>query len=61
MVKFKITQVRSAIKRPKKQKNTLKAMGLGKINKSIELELTSQVKGMLDKVKHLVNVTKLSL
>ena len=56
MAKVKITQVRSIIDRPKDQKRTIEALGLGKINRSREHELTPQIKGMIEKVKHLLVV-----
>jgi large subunit ribosomal protein L30 len=59
MSKVKVVQVRSTIKRPEKQKRTIKALGLGKINKSVEVELTPQIAGMINKVSHLVSVTEL--
>jgi large subunit ribosomal protein L30 len=59
MTKVKITQVRSLISRPEKQRRTIKALGLGKINRSVEVELTPQVKGMLRAVNHLINITEL--
>ncbi len=59
MAKVKITQVRSVIKRPKNQKLTIKALGLGKINRSVELEDNNSVRGMINTVKHLVEVTEL--
>lgn len=59
MSKIKITQVRSTIDRPKKQKDTIKALGLGKINKSVEVEATPQIVGMVRKVSHLVTSTEL--
>ena len=59
MAKFKVTQVRSTIKRPEDQKRTIKALGLGKINKTVELEGTPQILGMIRKVSHLVSVTEL--
>ena len=59
MAKVKITQVRSVIDRPKDQKLTIKALGLGKIDKSVEVELTPQIKGMVNKVSHLISVTEL--
>ena len=59
MAKVKITQVRSLIDRPKDQKLTIQALGLGKINKSVEVESTPQIKGMINKVSHLVTVTEL--
>jgi large subunit ribosomal protein L30 len=59
MGKVKISQVRSTIKRPIDQKRTIKALGLGKIDKSVEVELTPQIAGMINKVNHLVSVTEL--
>ena len=38
----------------------MRALGLGKISKSIEVEVTPQIKGMIDKVKHLVTIEELS-
>jgi large subunit ribosomal protein L30 len=57
MAKVKITQVRSTISRPKDQKDTIKALGLGKINRTVEVELTPQIQGMIKKVNHLVKVS----
>lgn len=59
MAKVKITQVRSVIKRPKNQKLTIEALGLGKINRSVEVELNDSIKGMINTVNHLVQVTEL--
>lgn len=59
MGKVVVTQVKSTIKRPEKQKRTIKALGLGKINRSVEVELTPQVAGMINKVSHLVAVKEL--
>lgn len=59
MAKVRVEQVRSTIKRPENQKRTIKALGLGRINKSVEVELTPQVAGMINKVSHLVAVTEL--
>lgn len=56
MGKVKITQVRSIIDRPKRQKDTMKALGLTKINKTVEHENTPQIAGMINKVSHLVKV-----
>ena len=56
MAKIKITQVRSTIKRPDNQKKTIVALGLGKINRSVEKEATPQIFGMVEKVKHLIVV-----
>ena len=51
-----ITQVKSTISQTLRQKRTISALGLGKINKSIEKELSPQVEGMISKVNHLVKV-----
>ncbi|RTL60139.1 MAG: 50S ribosomal protein L30 [Sphingobacteriales bacterium] len=56
MKKIKVTQVKSAIDRPERQKLTLKALGLNKLNASKEVEATPQVLGMIQKVNHLVKV-----
>lgn len=56
MAKVVITQKRSVIKRPNNQKLTIKALGLGRINRSVEKELTPQIEGMIRKVSHLVSV-----
>ena len=52
----KITQVRSPIGRPKDQRATLVGVGLNKLHKSSELENTPAVRGMIEKVSHLIRV-----
>lgn len=59
MAKVQITQSRSDIKRPERQQRTLRALGLGKVNKSVEVEYTPQIKGMVQKVNHLITVKEL--
>lgn len=59
MAKVQITQRRSTIKRPETQKRTMKALGLGKMNKTVEVELTPQIAGMIKKVNHLITVKEL--
>jgi large subunit ribosomal protein L30 len=59
MAKVKITQVRSTIKRPATQLQTIQSLGLGKLHASVEVEYTPQIKGMVKKVGHLVTVTEL--
>ncbi len=59
MAKVKITQVRSTINRPKRQKATIQALGLGKINRSVEKENTPQIAGMIRAVQHLIVVEEL--
>ncbi len=54
--KIKITQVRSVIDRPKRQKATMEALGLRKLNQTVEHEATPQILGMVAKVAHLVKV-----
>jgi len=56
MATLKITQVRSKNQRPEKQRATLRALGLRKIRHSVEHEDTPQIRGMLRKVAHLVDV-----
>ena len=56
MAKIKITQVKSLIDRPRKQKDTVKALGLRKINHTVIHEATPQIMGMVAKVNHLVKV-----
>ena len=54
--KVKITQVKSTINRPKDQKATIQALGLGKLNRTVEKECTPQILGMIKKVSHLVKL-----
>ena len=56
MSKIKIKQVRSRIGRPKDQKRTLNALGLRKMHQVVEHDLTPQIEGMLNKIKHLVKI-----
>jgi large subunit ribosomal protein L30 len=56
MKKIKITLVKSPIDRPERQKLTLKALGLGKLNSTKEVEASVQILGMVRKVNHLVKV-----
>ena len=59
MAKVKITQTRSTIKRPDTQLRTIQSLGLGRLNATVEVEYTPQIKGMVRKVSHLVRVTEL--
>jgi large subunit ribosomal protein L30 len=56
MAKIRITQVRSKIGRPGRQKKTLEALGIRKLNHSVVHEATPQIVGMVNAVKHLVKV-----
>lgn len=60
MAKIKITQVKSGIDRSERQKLTLKALGLNKMNASKEVEATPQILGMVNKVSHLVKVEEIA-
>jgi large subunit ribosomal protein L30 len=59
MAKIKITQVKSTIDRPQRQKDTMKALGIKKMNGTVELEATPQILGMVRKIQHLVTVEQL--
>jgi len=56
MGKVIIKQVKSKIDRPEGQKRTLHALGLRKMNQVVEKEATPQILGMIEKIKHLVEV-----
>ncbi len=58
MATIKIKQVRSRIKCPKKQKLTLDALGLRKMNQIVEHEANPSILGMVEKVKHLVSIVE---
>jgi len=58
---IKITLVRSYIGRPEKQRRIVKGMGLGKMNRSVILADTPEIRGMANKVKHLVSVEVLEV
>lgn len=60
MKRIKITQIKSGIDRSERQKLTLKALGLKKLNAVKEVEATPQILGMVRKVDHLVKVEELS-
>lgn len=59
MSKVSIKQTRSVIGRPKRQKDTMIALGLKKIGASKEVEATPQVLGMINKVRHLIEIKEL--
>ena len=54
--KVSITQVKSTISQTSRQKKTITALGLGKINKSVEKLMTPQIRGMINKVNHFIEV-----
>ena len=58
MAKIKVKQVKSAINRPARQKKTLQALGLRKLNQVVEHEANPQILGMVAKVAHMVEVVE---
>ena len=60
MDKLKITQIRSAIRRPQRQKATIEALGFKKLNQTLIVEATPQVKGMINKVQHLLKIEEVN-
>lgn len=59
MAKIKVTQVKSVIDRSKRQKATMEALGLRKMNRHVVHEATPQILGMVAKVNHLVKVEQM--
>jgi len=56
MAKIKITQVKSIIDRSERQKRTMQALGLNKMNQSVEVEANAAIIGMVRKVNHLIAI-----
>ncbi|MEZ4947900.1 MAG: 50S ribosomal protein L30 [Saprospiraceae bacterium] len=56
MKRIKITQVKSVIDRPKKQKDTIAALGLRRMHQSVEHDVNPQIMGMVNKVSHLLKI-----
>ncbi len=54
--KIRIKQIKSSIGRVKSQKRTLIGLGLNKIGKNVELDDTPSIRGMINKVKHLIEI-----
>jgi large subunit ribosomal protein L30 len=59
MAKIKITQIKSGIGSTKRQKATIEALGIKKMNYSVEQEATPEILGMVNKVRHLVKVEEI--
>jgi large subunit ribosomal protein L30 len=57
--KIKVTQIRSTIGRIKKQKEIIEALGIKKLYRSVVHKDTPQIRGMIEKVKHLVEVEEI--
>ncbi len=58
MAKLRITQVRSLIGRPENQRATVRALGIRRINHTVEQNDTPEIRGMVRKVSHLLQVTE---
>jgi large subunit ribosomal protein L30 len=56
MKKLRIKQIKSGIDRPERQKRTLRALGITKMHRVVEVEATPQIEGMIRKVEHLLFV-----
>ena len=59
MKKLRVKQIRSGIGRPERQKRTIQALGIKKLNRPMEVVGTPQVLGMIEKVKHLLEVEEI--
>ena len=59
MNKLKVTQIRSGIGKPERQKRTLKALGIRRMHQTVEVTPTPQILGMIEKVRHLVEVEEM--
>ncbi|HOW26823.1 MAG TPA: 50S ribosomal protein L30 [Bacteroidales bacterium] len=59
MNKLKVTQIRSGIGKPERQKRTLKALGIKRMHQTVEVMPTPQILGMIEKVRHLVEVEEM--
>ena len=55
----RITQIKSGIKQPERQKRTLKALGITKMNRPVEHEATPQINGMIKAISHLLKVEEI--
>ncbi|MET0799825.1 MAG: 50S ribosomal protein L30 [Actinomycetota bacterium] len=56
MSPLKVTQVRSVIDRPRDQKDTVRRLGLHRINDTVIKDDRPEIRGMIEKVRHLVSV-----
>ena len=59
MAKLKITQIKSKSGATKRQIANLESLGIHKLHQTVEVELTPVTKGMVEKVRHLVNVEEI--
>ena len=61
MKKLRIKQVRSGIGRPLRQKRTLQALGFKRMNQVLVVEATPAIAGMVDKIRHLLEIEEIDL
>lgn len=59
MARIRITQIKSKIDYPERQKRTLAALGINKMHGTVEKEATPQIMGMVARVKHLVKIEQI--
>ncbi len=59
MRKLRVTQIKSGIKQPERQKRTLKALGISRMGRPIEVDATPQIEGMIAKINHLLKVEEI--
>ncbi|MBK6966818.1 MAG: 50S ribosomal protein L30 [Bacteroidales bacterium] len=59
MRKLKVTQIKSGIKQPERQKRTLKALGISRMGRPVEVVETPQIAGMIAKINHLLKVEEI--
>ena len=59
MKKIRIRQIKSAIDRPERQKRTLRALGITKLHRPVEVEATPHIEGMVKKIAHLLSVEEI--
>lgn len=59
MRKLRVTQIKSGIKQPERQKRTLKALGISRMGRPIEVVGTPQIEGMIAKINHLLKVEEI--
>jgi len=60
VTRLKVTQVRSVIHRPKDQKDTVRRLGLHRVNDSVVKEDRPEIRGMIAKVRHLIRVEEVA-
>lgn len=58
MAILRIKQIKSTISKPETQKLTIQALGLGKLNRVVEFEDSPAIRGQINKVRHLIEVTE---